>query len=93
MAADGGSIGATIMKGSAKKIVALPDKVPAGCRIDGGRVLAFARFESMEQYAGNLDAQPWNWPSWRTDKMLRQLEALLIVADQNRRFCSLAPAT
>ena len=43
----------------------------------------FSRFETkLEQYAGNLGRAAVELAKdWRTDKMLRQLEALLIVAD------------
>src|SRR6202020_9880 len=91
MAADGQvSLGATVMKGSAKKIRRLyQDKVLAG--FSGSTADAFslfARFEvKLEQYHGNLGrAAVELGKDWRTDKMLRQLEALLLVADQNQTF-------
>lgn len=87
MAADGQvSIGATIMKGSAKKIRRLyQDKVLAGFAGSTADAFSlFARFEvKLEQYAGNLGRAAVELAKdWRTDKMLRQLEALLIVADK-----------
>ena len=91
MAADGQvSIGATIMKGSAKKIRRLyQDKVLAGFAGSTADAFSlFARFEvKLEQYAGNLGRAAVELAKdWRTDKMLRQLEALLIVADPKQTF-------
>ena len=86
MAADGQvSLGSTIMKGSAKKIRRLyNDKVLAGFAGSTADAFSlFGRFESkLEQYAGNLNRAAVELAKdWRTDKMLRQLEALLVVAD------------
>lgn len=86
MAADGQvSLGSTIMKGSAKKIRRLyNDKVLAGFAGSTADAFSlFGRFEAkLEQYAGNLGRAAVELAKdWRTDKMLRQLEALLIVAD------------
>ena len=86
MAADGQvSLGSTIMKGSAKKIRRLyNDKVLAGFAGSTADAFSlFTRFEAkLEQYAGNLNRAAVELAKdWRTDKMLRQLEALLIVAD------------
>jgi ATP-dependent HslUV protease subunit HslV len=86
MAADGQvSLGSTIMKGSAKKIRRLyNDKVLAGFAGSTADAFSlFSRFEAkLEQYAGNLGRAAVELAKdWRTDKMLRQLEALLIVAD------------
>jgi ATP-dependent HslUV protease subunit HslV len=91
MAADGQvSIGPTIMKGSAKKIRRLyQDKVIAGFAGSTADAFSlFARFEvKLEQYAGNLGRAAVELAKdWRTDKMLRQLEALLIVADSKQTF-------
>src|ERR1700748_1070399 len=91
MAADGQvSIGATVMKGSAKKIRRLyQDKVLAGFAGSTADAFSlFARFEvKLEQYAGNLGGGAVELAKdWRTDKMLRQLEALLIVADVGQTF-------
>ena len=89
MAADGQvSLGSTIMKGSARKIRRLyNDKVLAG--FAGSTADAFSLFSSfeakLEQYAGNLNRAAVELAKdWRTDKMLRQLEALLIVADASQ---------
>jgi ATP-dependent HslUV protease subunit HslV len=89
MAADGQvSIGSTIMKGSAKKIRRLyNDKVLAGFAGSTADAFSlFGRFEAkLEQYAGNLGRAAVELAKdWRTDKMLRQLEALLIVADASQ---------
>src|SRR3984885_7620029 len=91
MAADGQvSLGATIMKGTAKKIRRLyQDKVLAGFAGSTADAFSlFARFEGkLEQYAGNLGRAAVELAKdWRTDKMLRQLEALLIVADSKQTF-------
>ncbi len=91
MAADGQvSLGATVMKGTAKKIRRLyQDKVLAGFAGSTADAFSlFARFETkLEQYAGNLGRAAVELAKdWRTDKMLRQLEALLIVADPKQTF-------
>jgi ATP-dependent HslUV protease, peptidase subunit HslV len=87
MASDGQvTLGNTIMKQSAAKIR----------RLKGGEVLAgfagssadafalFSRFEAkLDEHRGNLERSAIELAKdWRTDKMLRQLEALLIVADR-----------
>ena len=91
MAADGQvTLGSAVLKHSAKKIRRLyQDKVLAG--FAGSTADAFAltgRFETkLEQYAGNLGRAAVELAKdWRTDKMLRQLEALLIVTDVNQTF-------
>jgi ATP-dependent HslUV protease subunit HslV len=86
MAADGQvSLGGTVMKGSARKIRRLyNDKVLAGFAGSTADAFSlFSRFEAkLEQYAGNLGRAAVELAKdWRTDKMLRQLEALLVVAD------------
>ncbi len=87
MASDGQvTVGTTVMKQGAAKIR----------RLKGGDVIAgfagssadafalFSRFETkLEEYRGNLERSAIELAKeWRTDKMLRQLEALLIVADK-----------
>ncbi len=91
MAADGQvTLGATVMKHSARKIRRLHnDKVLAG--FAGSTADAFAllsRFEAkLEQYSGQLGRAAVELAKdWRTDKLLRQLEALLIVADAQSTF-------
>lgn len=91
MAADGQvSLGATVMKGSARKIRRLyNDKVLAGFAGSTADAFSlFSRFEAkLEQYAGNLGRAAVELAKdWRTDKMLRQLEALLIVADPQHTY-------
>ena len=79
------SLGNTIMKGNARKIRRLyKDQVIAG--FAGGTADAFTlfeRFESkLEQHQGQLTRAAVELAKdWRTDRMLRRLEALLAVAD------------
>lgn len=81
------SLGNTIMKANACKIRRLyEDKVIAG--FAGGTADAFTlfgRFESkLEQHNGQLTRAAVELAKdWRTDRMLRRLEALLAVADQS----------
>ena len=87
MASDGQvTLGTTVMKQTASKVR----------RLKGGDVLAgfagstadafalFSRFEAkLDEHRGNLERSAIELArDWRTDKMLRQLEALLIVADR-----------
>jgi ATP-dependent HslUV protease subunit HslV len=86
MAADGQvTLGANVMKASAKKIRRLyQDKVLAGFAGSTADAFSlFGRFETkLEQYAGNLGRSAVELAKdWRTDRMLRHLEALLIVSD------------
>src|ERR1041385_7331582 len=87
MAADGQvTMQDHVLKHSAKKIRRLyQEKILAG--FAGSTADAFnlfTRFEAkLEQYAGNLNRAAVELAKdWRTDKMLRNLEALLVVADQ-----------
>jgi ATP-dependent HslUV protease, peptidase subunit HslV len=79
------TMGDTVMKASARKVRRLySDKVIAG--FAGASADAFAlfqRFESkLEQYHGQLNRAAVELAKdWRTDKMMRNLEALLVVAD------------
>ena len=91
MAGDGQvTLGEGVIKHSAKKIRRLyQDKILAG--FAGSTADAFSlfkRFETkLEQYGGNLSRAAVELASdWRTDKMLRNLEALLIVADVHQTF-------
>jgi ATP-dependent HslUV protease, peptidase subunit HslV len=91
MAGDGQvTLGETIMKASAKKVRRLyNDRILAG--FAGATADAFSlltRFESkLEQYHGNLERAAIELSKeWRTDKVLRNLEALLIVADNKSSF-------
>lgn len=81
------SLGNTIMKGNARKVRRLyKDQVIAG--FAGGTADAFTLFErfeaKLEQHRGQLvRAAVELAKDWRTDRMLRRLEALLAVADAN----------
>jgi ATP-dependent HslUV protease subunit HslV len=91
MAADGQvTLGATVMKHSAKKIRRLyNEKILAGFAGSTADAFSlFTRFESkLEQYSGNLGRSAVELAKdWRTDKLLRQLQALLIVADAKQMF-------
>src|ERR671914_2108274 len=84
------TLGETIMKSSAKKVRRLyNDRILAG--FAGATADAFAlltRFEAkLEQYQGNLERAAIELSKeWRTDKVLRNLEALLLVADEKSSF-------
>jgi ATP-dependent HslUV protease subunit HslV len=91
MAGDGQvTLGEGIIKHTARKIRRLyQDRILAGFAGSTADAFSlFSRFESkLEQYHGNLGrAAVELGKDWRTDKMLRQLEALLLVADQNQTF-------
>jgi ATP-dependent HslUV protease subunit HslV len=91
MAADGQiTLGSTVMKHSARKIRKLyNDKVLAGFAGSTADAFSlFTRFEAkLEQYSGNLGRSAVELAKdWRTDKLLRQLQALLIVADGKQMF-------
>jgi ATP-dependent HslUV protease subunit HslV len=91
MAGDGQvTMGESVVKHSAKKIRRLyQDKILAGFAGSTADAFAlFSRFESkLEQYHGNLGRAAVELAKdWRTDKNLRQLEALLLVSDQNQMF-------
>src|SRR5262245_47968417 len=79
-------MGNTVMKGNARKVRKLyQDKVIAG--FAGGTADAFTLFERFEakldKHQGNLTRAAVELAKdWRTDKMLRRLEALLAVADK-----------
>jgi ATP-dependent HslUV protease subunit HslV len=79
------SLGNTIMKGNARKVRRLyKDKVIAG--FAGGTADAFTLFElfeaKLEKHQGQLTRAAVELAKdWRTDRMLRRLEALLAVAD------------
>ena len=89
MAADGQvTMGNTVMKASANKLRRLyHDQVLAG--FAGATADAFTLFErletKLESYAGNLTRAAVELAKdWRTDKALRQLEALLLAADRDK---------
>ena len=80
------SMGNTIMKGNARKVRRLyHDQVIAG--FAGGTADAFTLFErfegKLEKHQGHLTRSAVELAKdWRTDRMLRRLEALLAVADK-----------
>jgi len=89
MAGDGQvTLGNTVMKHGARKVRRLyKDQIIAG--FAGSTADAFTLFEKfeskLEQYNGNLYRSAVELAKdWRTDRMLRRLEALLIVADRER---------
>jgi ATP-dependent HslUV protease subunit HslV len=91
MAGDGQvTFGQEVLKGTAKKIRRLyNDRVLAGFAGSTADAFAlFARFESkLEQHSGNLARSVVELAKeWRTDKVLRHLEALLLVADTTSTY-------
>lgn len=80
------SFNSTILKGNARKVRRLyHEKVIAG--FAGGTADAFTLFErfegKLEKHQGNLTRAAVELAKdWRTDRMLRRLEALLSVADE-----------
>jgi len=81
------SLGATIIKGNAKKVRRLAKgEVIAG--FAGATADAFTLFErleaKLEQYPGQLTRACVELAKdWRTDRYLRRLEAMMLVADKN----------
>lgn len=84
------SIGPTIVKAGARKVRKLyHDRVLAG--FAGTAADAFTLFEKfeakLEEYRGNLSRAAVELAKeWRTDRILRRLEALLAVADKEHSF-------
>ncbi len=83
------SMGDTVMKGNARKVRRLfNDQVLAG--FAGGTADAFTLFErfegKLEQYGNLTRAAIELAKDWRSDRMLRRLEALLCVADAKNSF-------
>src|ERR671931_171240 len=84
------TVGTTVMKSNARKLRRLHhDKVLAG--FAGATADAFTLFEKfevkLEEYRGNLTRAAVELAKdWRTDRVLRRLEALLAVADQEHSF-------
>jgi len=80
------SLGDTVMKGNARKVRRLyKDRILAG--FAGGTADAFTLFErfeaKLEKHQGNLMRSAVELAKdWRSDRMLRRLEAMLCVADQ-----------
>jgi ATP-dependent HslUV protease, peptidase subunit HslV len=79
------TMGSEVLKGSARKLRRLYNgKIISGFAGSTADAFAlFARFEAkLEQYSGNLPRSVVELAKeWRTDRMLRHLEALLLVAD------------
>ena len=84
------TLGNTVLKQNAKKIRKMyGDKVIAG--FAGATADAFTLFEKfegkLESYRGNITRAAVELAKdWRTDRILRRLEALLIVADREHTF-------
>jgi ATP-dependent HslUV protease subunit HslV len=91
MAGDGQvTFGSTVLKQGAKKIRRLyNDSILAGFAGSAADSFAlFSRFEAkLEQYRGNLERSAVELArDWRSDRLLRRLEAMLIVADKRSTF-------
>ena len=91
MASDGQvTFGNTVVKQNARKIRRLyNDRILAGFAGSAADSFAlFSRFEAkLEQYRGNLERSAVELAKdWRTDRMLRRLEAMLIVMDQKATY-------
>jgi ATP-dependent HslUV protease subunit HslV len=91
MAADGQvTMGESVVKNNARKVRRMfQDKILAG--FAGSTADAFSllsRFESkLDQFHGNLGRAAVELAKdWRTDKMLRHLEALLLVSDKDSTY-------
>src|SRR5438445_8165531 len=84
------TLGESVIKHTAKKIRRLyNEKILAGFAGSTADAFSlFARFEAkLEQYHGNLGRAAVELAKdWRTDKVLRHLEALLLVSDVNSTF-------
>jgi ATP-dependent HslUV protease, peptidase subunit HslV len=84
------TMGQEVLKSGARKLRRLyKDKIIAGFAGSTADAFAlFARFEGkLEQHSGNLSRAAVEMAKdWRTDKMLRHLEALLIVADEKNTY-------
>jgi ATP-dependent HslUV protease subunit HslV len=91
MAGDGQvTFGQEVLKASARKLRRLySDKILAGFAGSTADAFAlFSRFEAkLEQYSGNLARSVVELAKdWRTDRALRHLEALLLVADLENTY-------
>src|SRR5437899_8394010 len=91
MAGDGQvTLGHEVLKSSARKLRRLyNDKILAGFAGSTADAFAlFSRFESkLEQFNGNLPRSVVELAKeWRTDRVLRHLEALLLVADNKNTY-------
>jgi ATP-dependent HslUV protease subunit HslV len=91
MAGDGQvTVGNTIMKHGAAKVRRLyHDKILAGFAGSAADAFAlFSRFEAkLEEFRGNMERSVVELAKdWRMDKYLRQLQAMLIVANNERAY-------
>jgi ATP-dependent HslUV protease subunit HslV len=91
MAGDGQvTLGSEVLKASARKLRRLyNDRIVAGFAGSTADAFAlFARFETkLEQFNGNLPRAVVELAKeWRTDRVLRHLEALLLVADKDNTY-------
>jgi ATP-dependent HslUV protease subunit HslV len=91
MAGDGQvTVGTTVMKHGAAKVRRLfHDKILAGFAGSAADAFAlFSRFEAkLEEYRGNMERAVVELAKdWRMDKYLRQLQAFLIVANNERAY-------
>jgi len=84
------TFGDTVVKQSARKIRRLyDDRILAGFAGSAADSFAlFSRFESkLEEYRGNLERSAVELAKdWRTDRILRRLEAMLVVLDAESMF-------
>jgi ATP-dependent HslUV protease, peptidase subunit HslV len=84
------TVGSTVMKHGAAKVRRLyHDKVIAGFAGSAADAFAlFSRFEAkLEEYRGNMERAVVELAKdWRLDKYLRQLQAMLIVANAERAY-------
>jgi len=84
------TLGDTVVKQSARKIRRLyNDKILAGFAGSAADSFAlFSRFEAkLEQYRGQIERSAVELAKdWRTDRILRRLEAMLVVMDSNSTF-------
>ena len=84
------TFGATVLKQGARKIRRLHNEtILAGFAGSAADAFAlFSRFEAkLEQYRGNLERASVELArDWRADRLLRRLEAMLIVADAKSTF-------
>ena len=91
MASDGQvTLGNTVIKHGAQKVRRLyHNSILAGFAGSAADSFAlFSRFEAkLEQYRGNLERSAVELAKdWRTDRLLRRLEAMMIVADRGTTF-------
>lgn len=84
------TLGQTVVKHTARKIRRLHNgQVLAGFAGSSADAMAlFAKFETkIEEYRGNLERAAVELAKdWRTDRILRRLEAFLVVADRESAF-------